>query len=225
MDYANIYKNLMKKARARKKPPSPTEDHHIWPTSLGGPNTTRNLVTLTLREHFFAHLLLWKFLKNMNGHNKMSLAVFMMSGRSMSQINSRVYATIRSDVVNHQSFMNTKHMISKAVLSYYLTAMSVTEISVKLNIPTNAIRRRMELFDLSEVHTHWHKHETHNSLKIERDWLQTELLSKSAFQITKELGISNGPVYTRIKRWGLQTPHKHSPTSGRPKGVKYNGKG
>jgi 5-methylcytosine-specific restriction endonuclease McrA len=36
------------------------EVHHIIPKSFGGPNTSENLVILSLREHYIAHLLLIK---------------------------------------------------------------------------------------------------------------------------------------------------------------------
>ena len=37
------------------------EKHHIIPRSLGGSNDNENLIKLTAREHYFAHLLLAKF--------------------------------------------------------------------------------------------------------------------------------------------------------------------
>lgn len=36
------------------------EIHHRIPKSLGGSNSTDNLIKLTTREHFIAHLILWK---------------------------------------------------------------------------------------------------------------------------------------------------------------------
>ena len=37
-----------------------TEKHHIIPKSMGGLDTKENLVVLTAREHYIAHLLLTK---------------------------------------------------------------------------------------------------------------------------------------------------------------------
>ena len=37
-----------------------TEKHHIIPKSLNGTNNNGNLIELTLREHYIAHLILWK---------------------------------------------------------------------------------------------------------------------------------------------------------------------
>jgi hypothetical protein len=39
------------------------ENHHIVPRSLGGSNKKENIVSLTAREHFICHWLLWKFTK------------------------------------------------------------------------------------------------------------------------------------------------------------------
>lgn len=59
MNYRKIYNNLVEKRRALK-PHGYTERHHIIPKSLGGSNEISNLVDLTAREHFIAHLLLSK---------------------------------------------------------------------------------------------------------------------------------------------------------------------
>lgn len=60
--YYRIYGSLIKK-RLERPPESTfyTELHHILPKSLGGTNHQSNLVLLTAKEHFIAHLLLTKF--------------------------------------------------------------------------------------------------------------------------------------------------------------------
>lgn len=52
---------LIEKAKNRTLPKETyTECHHIIPRSLGGSDDKDNLVRLTAREHYIAHLLLWK---------------------------------------------------------------------------------------------------------------------------------------------------------------------
>ena len=51
------------------------ERHHILPRSMGGDNSPENLVTLTAREHFLAHWLLWRIHRN----NEMARAFWCMS--------------------------------------------------------------------------------------------------------------------------------------------------
>ena len=40
------------------------ESHHITPKWLGGSNKKENLVLLTAKEHYLAHLLLWKYYRD-----------------------------------------------------------------------------------------------------------------------------------------------------------------
>lgn len=58
--YSKIYYSLIKKAQTenRSKKNGYYESHHIIPKSLGGSNQKVNLVLLSAREHFIAHLLL-----------------------------------------------------------------------------------------------------------------------------------------------------------------------
>ena len=58
--YGIIYNLLIEKARSenRSKKNSYFESHHILPRSMGGNNQKTNLVLLTAREHYIAHLLL-----------------------------------------------------------------------------------------------------------------------------------------------------------------------
>lgn len=64
MNYSKIYKQLIdcKKSRGvyKKDLEFYTEKHHIVPKSLGGSDGPYNLVLLTPREHYVAHLLLRK---------------------------------------------------------------------------------------------------------------------------------------------------------------------
>ena len=60
--YFKIYKSLIDKCRNRSSIKFYTERHHVIPKSLGGSNDETNLVNLTYREHYIAHLLLTKFI-------------------------------------------------------------------------------------------------------------------------------------------------------------------
>lgn len=56
------------------------EKHHIIPKSLGGSNNKDNIVVLTAREHFIAHLLLTKMVSNHKDFIKMNWALHNMNG-------------------------------------------------------------------------------------------------------------------------------------------------
>ena len=61
MDYQKHYSLLIERAKQRTIPAGTyCERHHIVPACLQGSNDPSNLVELTAREHFFAHLLLTK---------------------------------------------------------------------------------------------------------------------------------------------------------------------
>lgn len=56
MDYRKVYDAIIERAKGREKPNERLEIHHIVPLSLGGTDKSENLVALTIREHYVAHL-------------------------------------------------------------------------------------------------------------------------------------------------------------------------
>lgn len=100
--YLKIYENFINKKKNKGKTKSDFyESHHIIPRSLGGTNDASNLVDLTPREHFFAHLILSKITKDEH-QIKMAHALRMMSGLNKSRkiINSRQYELSKSIIYN-----------------------------------------------------------------------------------------------------------------------------
>ena len=75
MDYFLAYQRLIAKAKARVCPNGYVERHHVLPRALGGSDDSSNLVALTAREHFVAHVLLAKIHGGI-----MWQAVILMSG-------------------------------------------------------------------------------------------------------------------------------------------------
>lgn len=96
MNYQTIYDDLIKRGQGRglnkKLLPYYTELHHIIPKSIGGSDFPDNLVLLTGREHFIAHLLLTKIHKN----PKMNYALWLMCNYNGDyKIHSRFYESAR----------------------------------------------------------------------------------------------------------------------------------
>ena len=56
MDYRKVYDAIIERAKARERPNERMEVHHVVPRSLGGVDDVENLVALTIREHYVAHL-------------------------------------------------------------------------------------------------------------------------------------------------------------------------
>lgn len=78
MDYNRIYRELIENAITRNPLIGYTETHHIIPKCVGGTDAKSNLVDLTAREHFIAHLLLTKIYDDIN-------IVYMMYVKSDNQ--------------------------------------------------------------------------------------------------------------------------------------------
>lgn len=64
MDYKKHYDQLITTRRARLSHEGYREIHHVIPKSMGGCDDISNLVSLTAREHFIAHWLLWRIHRN-----------------------------------------------------------------------------------------------------------------------------------------------------------------
>jgi hypothetical protein len=107
--YSKWYEALIQKAQLRGTVEGYSEDHHIIPRSIGGSNRQANLVTLTAREHYIAHLLLWKSRFPAPYHKKMCFAINVMSNKVSPskkrtyKVNSKLYESIKKDYIIHQS--------------------------------------------------------------------------------------------------------------------------
>jgi hypothetical protein len=94
MDHTKQYNLLICKARNRGLAADTYyEKHHVVPKSLGGSNSKSNLVYLTGREHFVAHMLL----AHMYGGGMWAAAAMMKASRKVQsrELNSRLYEIAR----------------------------------------------------------------------------------------------------------------------------------
>jgi hypothetical protein len=85
-----------------------TENHHIVPKSLGGDNSSVNLVKLTAREHYLCHLLLTKMVSGEAKYKMYFAFGMMMTGHKKNRYAppSRFYSIRRSLVGKAISFFN-----------------------------------------------------------------------------------------------------------------------
>ena len=108
--YEKWYSAITDKAKNRKID-GYTETHHVIPRSLGGLDTSDNLVDLTAREHFICHWLLTKMYTG-EARGKMINAMYMMKAESPhqkryeSKITGRIYETLREEYSRYISNLN-----------------------------------------------------------------------------------------------------------------------
>lgn len=95
MDYKRIYDDLIEYRRLHPAD-GYTENHHILPSAMGGPDTPENRAQLTGREHWVAHLLLWKIHQNPEMAHASNMMAMRCEERGIPHIkNSRMYEAIR----------------------------------------------------------------------------------------------------------------------------------
>ena len=121
MNYQKAYDSLVQKNRTFSKGEY-FETHHKVPKCMGGTDDANNLVNLTAREHYIAHLLLVKITEvggNTQAHEKMLYAFNCMKwgrceGERSFRFNSRLYQSLKEQYSKLRSkMMKTSHNPSK----------------------------------------------------------------------------------------------------------------
>lgn len=90
MDYQRIYDQIIERAKNRILEEY-SEKHHIIPVCLGGSNKKENKVSLTAREHFLVHWLLYR----QNPDNKSLMYSFRMMSCRFKNFSSIAYSEAR----------------------------------------------------------------------------------------------------------------------------------
>lgn len=105
MDYKRIYDQLIEHRQKNVLTNGYIERHHILPRSLGGTDEKSNIVALTGREHYIAHLLLARF----NRCSQTAYALWMMQMSGAKHENrpyikdSRMYEWARKEFIKYRS--------------------------------------------------------------------------------------------------------------------------
>jgi len=98
--YLRLYDKFIKTRSTRQLTDNIIEIHHIIPKCKGGSDDDSNLIALTSRERFLAHLLLYKSDKQNIGLKKALQAMFKGDKRQQANrnFNSRFYTLMRESV-------------------------------------------------------------------------------------------------------------------------------
>lgn len=117
MNYNKIYNSIIEHAKQTQYD-GYTESHHIIPKCICGTDSDDNLVNLTARQHYIAHLLLVKMYP---GNNKLVFAAHMLtvgSNRSKERTANRRYEWLKkkaSEAHRNREFTEeTRQRMSKA---------------------------------------------------------------------------------------------------------------
>jgi hypothetical protein len=115
MNYKRIYKQIVNRAKNRKLE-GYKERHHIKPKCLGGDNSKKNIVTLTAREHYIVHWLLYRIYPKNEG---LSYSFWMMSNGNRGdkrklKISSRAFEEAKQAIAK---VMKTKSFRKGAINS------------------------------------------------------------------------------------------------------------
>ena len=100
--YYKTYCNLIEKRLKDKLVDGYFETHHIIPKCVGGSNKRQNLIRLTAKEHFIAHLLLAEMFRYTSYYGKLLHALNMMLS-TRGNTNSRKYEKYRIEFANQRS--------------------------------------------------------------------------------------------------------------------------
>lgn len=104
MNYEKIYNSLIDKRKRELCTDRFVEIHHVVPRFCGGTNDKSNLVALSLREHFIAHLLLYKMYLHTPKRNAAAAALqfFVRTCKGyrseFCERNSKMYGNIKREV-------------------------------------------------------------------------------------------------------------------------------
>ncbi len=98
--YENFIKSRIELNNKRILKKGEYEKHHIIPKSLGGSNSKSNLIKLTFREHYIAHVMLFYTYLNIS----MTAAInYMTNRKNLKNYNSKIYKKCKEDAIKKLS--------------------------------------------------------------------------------------------------------------------------
>lgn len=119
MDYQKIYSQLILRAKERKTVDGYKELHHIIPKCVKGTDDINNLVELTAKEHFVAHLLLTEIYPK---SQKIKYALWMMASmeapnQNRYKVSANMYRIIKEQIAKKS--IEHKQRISEGLKRAY----------------------------------------------------------------------------------------------------------
>lgn len=207
--YKNWYVNLIESRQTQYKVEFETEAHHIYPVSIFGQN--KLTVNLTHKEHFIAHLLLWKMYKSEFGDNyiltkKMVFAVRSfdtLKGRNpdsqiVPKLNSNLFSIIREQFRRDMA-ESSKEMWADSEMREHLTNCRKDFWGKEENRQTQ-----------SEARLNWFSDEDNYNKQVE---INKEITSRPEWKkqrSKKQKEFSADAEYTKIRIDAMSTPESRA---------------
>jgi len=175
--------------KERKQISGYVENHHILPRCMGGQDISKNLVLLTPREHYFAHLLLYKAYPN-NFQLKCALSAMIYGSRSRSHkaLKSRSYQKIKEIITKP---IPTKETLQKL---YYKQNMSYKRIGLHFNVSDMTVCKWFKLYKLKA------KKSTEYRFNIPD---KKDLINKDISYLIKKLKVGKSTIYKWLQHYKI----------------------
>ena len=186
MNYQKIYVQLIRNRQINQIPESYkyAENHHIIPRCLNGVDDQWNIVRLSFREHYIAHLLLWKMYKEKNVGLKLSLAVRSMNFSSNIKIRDHKFNSRLFDKVKQYSYDKRSKRYEWNGKLY-----TINELHEISGIRKGTLRLRLN-------HYHWTVEDAINTSTV--TCISYNGQTKTIKEWSKELGIKECTIWNKI---------------------------
>ena len=186
MNYQKIYVQLIRNRQINQIPESYkyAENHHIIPRCLNGVDDQWNIVRLSFREHYIAHLLLWKMYKEKNVGLKLSLAVRSMNFSSNIKIRDHKFNSRLFDKVKQYSYDKRSKRYEWNGKLY-----TINELHEISGIRKGTLRLRLNRY-------HWTVEDAINTSTV--TCISYNGQTKTIKEWSKELGIKECTIWNKI---------------------------
>lgn len=210
--YYRWYHNLVNHALSRVTSDGIYEKHHIIPKSMGGSNDIDNLVELSCREHFIAHLLLTKITTGKNKRRMCYALNRICNSKHVKIKSSRLYQYIReqhieSIKIDAKLKLHNNNRKGKTYEEIYgeETAKKLKESRAESNskrIWTDESKTKMSISKSKpNMKLRKPKSESHKKTLSENLYMRNKLQAVPFNWNHKEYGTFHGTVYDLIEKF------------------------
>ena len=195
MNYQKIYVQLIRNRQINQIPESYkyAENHHIIPRCLNGVDDQWNIVRLSFREHYIAHLLLWKMYKEQDIGLKLAYAVKAMNITPKSSLRFHKSNSPLFHKFNSHLFDKVKqYSYNKRSKKYELNGKlyTINELHEISGIKKETLRLRLN-------HCHWTVEQAIKPKKL--IMISYNGQTKTIKEWSKELGIKECTIWNKIR--------------------------